>query len=200
MKGTSRRLVVLLTDGEIPSMNIGQWKALLQVPGARTWRSSPRRRLPARGGSQQLAAALPEASWSQTDNPGAWAAVLRQIVLAEVRGIVETTPLRWTAGTDLSATAASWDCDLAKAGSVGFGRVHHGFRDGKRHGGGRFEAAAGGCCCSAGIGESGAVAIGDDGSAAYQTLRQRPWCRRWRRVRAIGGLRSPRNALAMADG
>ena len=87
-----RRLVVLVTDGEIPVMDIGKWKGVL---GAASVAGNGETRLviiAPRGAEgegtalQQLAGAIDGTRWLATDDPHAWRAMLVRVIGNEVAG------------------------------------------------------------------------------------------------------------------
>jgi hypothetical protein len=95
----SSRLVILVTDGEIPAMAIDRWEALLAAQvGVRLVIIAP----PPAPGSlvQRLVQAVPGAALYPAAAPGAWEGLLRRIVSREVDGGAHDTPLPWQAAVD----------------------------------------------------------------------------------------------------
>jgi hypothetical protein len=95
--------VIFLTDGEIPSINISQWKsALAQTPFTII---APR---DTHGGPlMQLASSGINAQWRQANDPAAWKTLLPEIILETERGRLREETLHWHAEA-LTGAARSW--------------------------------------------------------------------------------------------
>jgi hypothetical protein len=101
------RLIILVTDGEIPALDLPRWQSLLNSQDTHLAIIAPAPTDPA-APLTRLAATVPNTSWSQTPNPTAWPAALRQAILSQVRGTLQNSPLPWRAPPDLAGTAYSW--------------------------------------------------------------------------------------------
>jgi hypothetical protein len=181
MRKPGRHLVILLTDGEIPWMDIPRWQTALQTPNTHLAIIAPA----STSGSmlQRLAAALPDASWSQTQNPAAWAAALRQAVLEQARGTVQSTPLPWQTTSDhLSATAPlerkSPDLPNGSTADALFGTAATWTRtwpkpESTPRAASTDHSVPVAAVAQRGLGKVAALCLADDATPAYQALRQR---------------------------
>jgi hypothetical protein len=168
----AKNLVLFITDGEIPSMDIPLWKAALtRQPDTRLIIMAPAPPAPsadtpaALSTLAQLTAALPGSSWLQTSDPTGWAQILKHAVAAEVRGQVESsppfTPLTWRVADDPALplqTATSWTRTWLKPESLPLARP---VSDPD------LPVAA---AAQRGLGKVGAITIFDDNSPGYQKL------------------------------
>jgi hypothetical protein len=99
------KLLVLLTDGEVPQMDIAAWRSLLQRHAAKLAVVAPQS---ARTGP--LAALVADGTWLNGDAPERWPALLRSTIAGINAGRTRGDTLRWhaVAGGELQATARAW--------------------------------------------------------------------------------------------
>jgi von Willebrand factor type A domain len=133
-------MVVLLTDGEIPSMDVARWEAVLRSAGASLAIIAPRS---SHADSLAALAAAVHATWYSTEDATRWPLLLRRAVSERFAGRERTDPLEWQSenleGAALRGKSARWRevwrkpeaLDLARAGTTtlaalaqhGLGRV-----------------------------------------------------------------------------
>jgi hypothetical protein len=101
------KMLVLLTDGEIPKLDIAAWKKLLANTKTALTIVAP----PPIPGSP-LAALAPQAgaSWLRTTDPAQWSTLLKRALAEKLTGKALTTPLPWrtSAPPHLTGTATQW--------------------------------------------------------------------------------------------
>ncbi len=96
--------VVLVTDGEIPTLDVPRWKQTLG--GAPLVIIAPR---PAAAQSplEKLAASGINAQWHPAADPALWRSLLPELVLNQIRGTVRHETIAWRAGS-LTGDSPSW--------------------------------------------------------------------------------------------
>jgi hypothetical protein len=122
-----RILVVLLTDGDIPSLNLPRWQSLAAPPGP----SPPSHPVPfaliaprtGDGALARLARALPGTTWSATGDPAAWSSLLQALINARVTGQSHADPLPWRttaayASSALRGSASPWITTWSKPEAI----------------------------------------------------------------------------------
>jgi hypothetical protein len=108
---TTRTLAVLLSDGEIPHLDVARWRAALSAADATLVIIAPPA---ARNGP--LAALAQGNIWLDAPTPQAWALLLRQALAPLVAGKARTDPLAWNAPTGLAGTSTAWTETWPKTG------------------------------------------------------------------------------------
>ena len=106
-KDTPPPMVVLLTDGEIPAMDVSKWKLALQKAGAKMTVVAP----PSQSSDAVLGQLAKEvgATWLNGENAGAWAGLLKRALAEELMGRAMTTELRWKSDDEkLTGTTREW--------------------------------------------------------------------------------------------
>ncbi len=160
--GEQRKLVVLLTDGEIPAMDIAAWKKILAAGGEKAPTQlaiiAPHAKATpgaAAGLLQQLADAVAGTQWLDTNDPGAWSGLLIRVLGEQLAGRPHETRLAWRIVDGSAAgTALPWSDAWIKpeAALIAEGR------DGERS----VPVAA---VVQRGLGRVAAVEMGNDGTA-----------------------------------
>jgi hypothetical protein len=150
-------MLVLLTDGEIPSMEVGKWEAMLRSTGASLAIIAP----PAshRDALSELAEKV-SATWYATADATRWAMLLRRAVAERFAGRERTERVEWQSENlepALHGDTARWQEVWRKSESLEVVRA------------GKTTLAA---VAQRGLGKVGAVAM-DDASAAGQALLER---------------------------
>jgi hypothetical protein len=164
---SGRHLVILLTDGEIPALNVPRWQRLLQNPDAHLVIIAP----PPSGSVaplRELAATVSQSSWSQTTDSAAWADALRNAILDQTRGTVQSAPLPWhTTDNSLSATAPAWTQTWLKPeATLLAASIDHWPRATDQ-----FVSVA--ALAQRGLGKVAALTVAPDTSPPYRALRRR---------------------------
>ncbi len=100
-----RKLVLLLTDGQVPTMDAPAWQKMLDAAGARLAIVAP---TAARTGALETLAA--HAAWLDGNDPAKWPALFRRAVAPIASGRARTDPLAWSSQTTppLTGTANAW--------------------------------------------------------------------------------------------
>lgn len=99
-------MVILLTDGEIPRMDIPRWSDALARSKARLTLVAP----PTGPGTLESLAEKTKAAWLPTNDPTEWPALLRRAVELPILGKARENPVRWQGvrQESLAGTTSRW--------------------------------------------------------------------------------------------
>lgn len=170
--GLERRLVILLTDGEIPAMNLQQWKTVITRAGADFCAVAPADRGPLDSPLKRLAADLGNQSiWLKTDDPAQWAGVLRRELAGQVRGTIQHTPLSYEvppeAAPAMRARTDQWTQVWSKPEAVVLVSGREAEPRNSTAAAGEVAAPVLAAWAQRGLGRVGAIAMSEDDSPGY---------------------------------